>query len=57
MANRNLQGTTAYTIHRLVYLSSSAAWTRTKDILVNSEALYQLSYRGIYCAPIGVFVY
>src|SRR3989344_1094833 len=28
-------------------LLCSAAWTRTKDILVNSEALYQLSYRGI----------
>lgn len=35
----------------------SAAWTRTKDILVNSEALYQLSYRGIYRARMSVFVY
>lgn len=28
----------------------SADRTRTCDILVNSEALYQLSYRGIYCS-------
>jgi hypothetical protein len=28
----------------------SPGWTRTNDILVNSEALYQLSYRGIYQA-------
>lgn len=28
----------------------SVAWDRTKDILVNSEALYQLSYHGICVA-------
>ncbi len=25
----------------------SPGWTRTSDILINSQALYQLSYRGI----------
>ena len=29
-------------------IGGSAAWTRTKDPLVNSEMLYQLSYRGIF---------
>ena len=25
----------------------SPGWTRTSDILINSQALYQLSYRGV----------
>ena len=25
----------------------SPGWTRTSDILINSQALYRLSYRGI----------
>jgi hypothetical protein len=28
-------------------LSGSPSWTRTSDILINSQTLYQLSYRGI----------
>ena len=31
--------------HRL--LDGSPSWTRTSDILINSQTLYQLSYRGI----------
>jgi hypothetical protein len=30
----------------LVYLGSST-WARTRDLRINSPALYQLSYRGI----------
>ncbi len=30
----------------------SPGWTRTSDILINSQALYQLSYRGV-SAPNG----
>lgn len=41
-----------YTLDRGIFLHSSAVKsssgrTRTCDILVNSEALFQLSYRGI----------
>jgi hypothetical protein len=28
----------------------SPGWTRTSDILINSQALYQLSYRGVSAA-------
>jgi hypothetical protein len=27
----------------------SPGWARTSDILINSQALYQLSYRGVAC--------
>jgi hypothetical protein len=27
---------------------SSPGWTRTSDPLINSQLLYQLSYRGVY---------
>ena len=29
-------------------LSGSHSWTRTNDILINSQALYRLSYAGIF---------
>ena len=28
--------------------SGSHSWTRTNDILINSQALYRLSYAGIF---------
>ena len=28
----------------------SPGWARTSDFLINSQALYQLSYRGIVCS-------
>ena len=30
-----------------IYTSYSSNWARTSDILINSQALYQLSYRGL----------
>ncbi len=33
--------------------SGSPAWTRTTNILVNSQALCQLSYRGMEGRPAG----
>ena len=42
-------------------LSGSHSWTRTNDILINSQALYRLSYAGIFnfvlnhlCRPFSV---
>ena len=31
----------------LILLSGSTTWTRTRDPVINSHLLYQLSYRGI----------
>ena len=41
--------------HRLcgVFLYGSPNWARTSDIMINSHALYRLSYRGIGGAPPG----
>lgn len=30
----------------------SPGWTRTSDILINSQALYRLSYRGVSVAEV-----
>lgn len=30
-------------------LSGSTTWTRTRDPVINSHLLYQLSYRGMAC--------
>ncbi len=30
-----------------LFFNGSPSWTRTSDILINSQTLYQLSYRGI----------
>lgn len=32
-----------------VLLSGSTTWTRTRDPVINSHLLYQLSYRGMAC--------
>ena len=31
----------------VVEKSGSPGWSRTSDFLINSQALYQLSYRGV----------
>ena len=31
----------------LIETVGSPGWTRTSDILINSQALYRLSYRGV----------
>jgi hypothetical protein len=33
-------------------LFGSPTWTRTRDLRINSPSLYQLSYQGIFKAPI-----
>ena len=32
----------------------SPGWTRTSDILINSQALYRLSYRGVRAADSAI---
>src|SRR5262249_34188387 len=34
----------------VVAVIGSPGWARTSDFLINSQALYQLSYRGIVCS-------
>ena len=35
-------------LHRcMLFLSGSTTWTRTRDPMINSHLLYQLSYRGM----------
>ena len=38
----------------LMCLSGSPTWARTRDLRINSPALYQLSYRGTEERIIGV---
>ena len=42
-----VQKTTETNVRRLKTINGSPSKTRTCDILVNSQTLYQLSYRGI----------
>ncbi len=39
---------------RAFYNFGSSTWARTRDLRINSPALYQLSYRGIYIFRLSI---
>src|SRR5439155_22239399 len=40
---------TSEVVSELLEVVGSPGWARTSDFLINSQALYQLSYRGMPC--------